>query len=131
MKSKKLPELWQEPQSVTSLLDPEEEEEEEEEDEEEEKVQERSPRRVRDFPRVVVLGDHGILVVLMDQSILVVPGDHSILALSQLSTASSAIPLCSPLSPLSVTAVAAGDQTSAGGSWMELGGLPGQVLWGQ
>ncbi|XP_032934673.1 1-phosphatidylinositol 4,5-bisphosphate phosphodiesterase delta-3 isoform X2 [Catharus ustulatus] len=45
VKSKKLPELWQEPQSVTSLLDPEEEEEEEEEDEEEEKVQERSPRR--------------------------------------------------------------------------------------
>ncbi|XP_056367990.1 1-phosphatidylinositol 4,5-bisphosphate phosphodiesterase delta-3 isoform X3 [Oenanthe melanoleuca] len=45
VKGKKLPELWQEPRGVTSLLDPEEEEEEEEEDEEEEKVQERSPRR--------------------------------------------------------------------------------------
>ncbi|XP_038018938.1 1-phosphatidylinositol 4,5-bisphosphate phosphodiesterase delta-3 isoform X2 [Motacilla alba alba] len=44
VKGKKLPELWQEPRGVTSLLDPEEEEEEEEE-EDEEKVQERSPRR--------------------------------------------------------------------------------------
>ncbi|XP_036254735.1 1-phosphatidylinositol 4,5-bisphosphate phosphodiesterase delta-3 [Molothrus ater] len=43
VKGKKLPELWQEPRGVTSLLDPEEEEEEEEEDEE--KMQERSPRR--------------------------------------------------------------------------------------
>ncbi|XP_071306809.1 1-phosphatidylinositol 4,5-bisphosphate phosphodiesterase delta-3 isoform X1 [Agelaius tricolor] len=43
VKGKKLPELWQEPRGVTSLLDPEEEEEEEEEDEE--KLQERSPRR--------------------------------------------------------------------------------------
>ncbi|NWH96568.1 PLCD3 phosphodiesterase, partial [Tichodroma muraria] len=56
VKGKKLPELWQEPRGVTSLLDPEEEEEEEEE-----KVQERSPRRVRDFPRDVVLEDHSIL----------------------------------------------------------------------
>ncbi|NWW63608.1 PLCD3 phosphodiesterase, partial [Ifrita kowaldi] len=61
VKGKKLPELWQEPRGVSSLLDPEEEDEEEEEEEEEEKVQERSPRRVRDFPRDVVLGDHGIL----------------------------------------------------------------------
>lgn len=44
----------------------------------------------------MVLGDHGTLVVLMDQSILMVLGDHSILTLSQLSTASSTIPLCSP-----------------------------------
>ncbi|NXY61398.1 PLCD3 phosphodiesterase, partial [Callaeas wilsoni] len=59
VKGKKLPELWQETQGVLdSLLDPEEEEEEEEE---EEKVQERSPRRVRDFPRVWSQGDHGIL----------------------------------------------------------------------
>ncbi|NWV36859.1 PLCD3 phosphodiesterase, partial [Grantiella picta] len=55
VKGKKLPELWQEPRGVTSLLDPEEEEEEEEEQEEEEKVQERSPWRVRDSPRMVAL----------------------------------------------------------------------------
>ncbi|NWZ13004.1 PLCD3 phosphodiesterase, partial [Agelaius phoeniceus] len=50
VKGKKLPELWQEPRGVTSLLDPEEEEEEEEEDEE--KLQERSPRRAKDASQV-------------------------------------------------------------------------------
>ncbi|KAF4803839.1 1-phosphatidylinositol 4,5-bisphosphate phosphodiesterase delta-3 [Turdus rufiventris] len=56
VKSKKLPELWQEPQSVTSLLDPEEEEEEEEEDEEEEKslqsLQEIKPLQAKDASQV-------------------------------------------------------------------------------
>ncbi|NXI50376.1 PLCD3 phosphodiesterase, partial [Chloroceryle aenea] len=61
VKGKKLPEPWHEPQSVTSLLEPEEEEEEEEEYEEEEKVQERNRRQVRGSPRDMVLGDRGIL----------------------------------------------------------------------
>ncbi|XP_010159379.1 PREDICTED: 1-phosphatidylinositol 4,5-bisphosphate phosphodiesterase delta-3, partial [Eurypyga helias] len=44
VKGKKLPELWHDPQGVTSLLDPEEEEEDEEE---EDKLQERSIQLVR------------------------------------------------------------------------------------
>ncbi|NXH50308.1 PLCD3 phosphodiesterase, partial [Dicaeum eximium] len=42
VKGKKLPQLWQESQGVTSLLDPEEEEEEEEEEEDEEKAKDAS-----------------------------------------------------------------------------------------
>ena len=87
MKGKKLPELWHEPQGVTSLPHKEEEEEEEEE----EKLQETSRQRVRGFPRAMVLGNHGIMVALEDHGIVAVPWDHcvpAVLGPGQVGTAS-------------------------------------------
>lgn len=125
MKGKKLPEAWHEPWAVTPLPDPEEEEEEGEEEEEEEKLEERSRRQVRGSPMALGLRDLSVLLLLhvtvpWCSWVPVAPRQcHRTSVPSALGPglAPPPAPRAAALpSPLPVAAVAAGDQTSAGGS---------------